>query len=843
MAYDIGPKIGIEGEAEYRKQINDINMTMRTLGTEMKAVSSEFIGNEKSIEAYTAKNEVLSKEIDEQQKKLALLQQMLAKSAEKYGESDSKTQRWQQAVNQVTADLNKMQSELNQNTNAIESLVDKTEDAAGALDEGGEAAESFGERLQAGLAVEAVKAGVEKLSDTIGGIVSSMADYSMESEAAATRVNSYFGETGQVVQETAGVIKEAFTAGFGDSMDNIADNLIAVKQNLEGLSQTDLVSITEQATQLETIFGSDVSESMRGVNALMQNFGIDAQTAMDYLVAGTQNGLDKTGELGDNLSEYSVKFQEAGYSAEEYFQLLTNGMDNGAYSLDKVNDAINEVTTRLNDGTIGDSIGQYSTKTQELFEAWQNGGATQKEVIESIVGDINNATGQQEQFNLAQTAFGTLAEDNGVKMVASLTSVGNAYDDVSGKASQFAENSLTSQQKFDSAMRTLQDAFSPISDIFINTATAIAENVTPIIEKIGEFISNLSPQMQTVIAVIAALAVAIGPVVVVLGTVIGAVTTILGVVTPVITALGTLGTTFGSLALLINPVTMVIGSLVAGFIVAYNTSETFRNVVNAAFNAVKDVVSGVLEFIVAILKGDSDKAGEIIDGAMNKISEVINNVLTAIKDWFSEKFNAIKESVSNIINNVKDTINNVMANIKAIWNSAWDSVSSKITNVIPNIVGAVSDIKNKISEKFHEIINSAKEWGGNLISGFADGIRGAIGKVTGAVENVMGRIKDFIGFHSPSKKGEGRFIVDWGQNMVSGFLDGVKMALGDVSDTAGMVTSTMSDSLTAPQAVKSGGSVNITVNVGSVRNDNDIKAISESLNRTIRNYSRALGVV
>lgn len=843
MAYDIGPKIGIEGEAEYRKQINDINMTMRTLSTEMKAVSSEFIGNEKSIEAYTAKNEVLSKEIDEQQKKLALLQQMLAKSAEKYGESDSKTQRWQQAVNQATADLNKMQSELNQNTNAIESLVDKTEDAADALDEGGEAAESFGERLQAGLAVEAVKAGVEKLSDTIGGIVSSMADYSMESETAATRVNSYFGETGQVAQETAGVIKEAFTAGFGDSMDNIADNLIAVKQNLEGLSQTDLVSITEQATQLETIFGSDVSESMRGVNALMQNFGIDAQTAMDYLVAGTQNGLDKTGELGDNLSEYSVKFQEAGYSAEEYFQLLTNGMDNGAYSLDKVNDAINEVTTRLNDGTIGDSIGQYSTKTQELFEAWQNGGATQKEVIESIVGDINNATGQQEQFNLAQTAFGTLAEDNGVKMVASLTSVGNAYDDVSGKASQFAENSLTSQQKFDSAMRTLQDAFSSISDIFINTATAIAENVTPIIEKIGEFISNLSPQIQTVIAVIAALAVAIGPVVVVLGTVIGAITTILGVVTPVITALGTLGTTFGSLALLINPVTMVIGSLVAGFIVAYNTSETFRNVVNAAFNAVKDVVSGVLEFIVAILKGDSDKAGEIIDGAMNKISEVINNVLTAIKDWFSEKFNAIKESVSNTINNVKDTISNVMANIKAIWSSAWDSVSSKITNVIPNIVGAVSDIKNKISEKFHEIINSAKEWGGNLISGFADGIRGAIGKVTGAVENVMGRIKDFIGFHSPSKKGEGRFIVDWGQNMVSGFLDGVKMALGDVSDTAGMVTSTMSDSLTAPQAVKSGGSVNITVNVGSVRNDNDIKAISESLNRTIRNYSRALGVV
>ena len=56
--------------------------------------------------------------------------------------------------------------------------------------------------------------------------------------------------------------------------------------------------------------------------------------------------------------------------------MLDNGLKNGAYNLDKVNDAINEVTTRLVDGTIGESIGSFSTKTQELFTSWQNGGAT-----------------------------------------------------------------------------------------------------------------------------------------------------------------------------------------------------------------------------------------------------------------------------------------------------------------------------------------------------------------------------------------------------------------------------------------------------------------------------------
>ena len=112
-----------------------------------------------------------------------------------------------------------------------------------------------------------------------------------------------------------------------------------------------------------------------------KQFGLSAQEAMDFIVAGTQNGLDKTQELGDNLSEYAGKFAQAGYSAEEYFQLLNNGLDNGAYNLDKVNDAINEVPTRLADGTIADEIDSYSIKTRELFKAWQDGEATQKDVL------------------------------------------------------------------------------------------------------------------------------------------------------------------------------------------------------------------------------------------------------------------------------------------------------------------------------------------------------------------------------------------------------------------------------------------------------------------------------
>lgn len=162
MAYDIGPKIGIEGEAEFRKAINDINTNMRTLKTEMEAVASQFDKNDRSQEAYAAKNEVLVKQIDLQKKKLEELKNGLAAAAEKYGENDRVTQGWQQAVNKATAELNNMERELNENTKAMSDFgqeTDKTSEKTGKL---GNALSNIGKGLvNAGkVAAKAAVAGI-----------------------------------------------------------------------------------------------------------------------------------------------------------------------------------------------------------------------------------------------------------------------------------------------------------------------------------------------------------------------------------------------------------------------------------------------------------------------------------------------------------------------------------------------------------------------------------------------------------------------------------------------------------------------------------------------------------
>ena len=71
----------------------------------------------------------------------------------------------------------------------------------------------------------------------------------------------------------------------------------------------------------------------------MENFDVSAAEAYDYIARGAQNGLDYSGELLDNISEYSVQFKKMGLSASDMFTIFENGAENGAWNLDKIQEA------------------------------------------------------------------------------------------------------------------------------------------------------------------------------------------------------------------------------------------------------------------------------------------------------------------------------------------------------------------------------------------------------------------------------------------------------------------------------------------------------------------------
>lgn len=94
MSDNFGLKIGIEGEKEFKNALRDINQSFKVLGSEMKLVSSEFDRNDKSVQAITARNEVLNKAIEAQKDKISTLEAALKMLLRALARTIDDTQNW-----------------------------------------------------------------------------------------------------------------------------------------------------------------------------------------------------------------------------------------------------------------------------------------------------------------------------------------------------------------------------------------------------------------------------------------------------------------------------------------------------------------------------------------------------------------------------------------------------------------------------------------------------------------------------------------------------------------------------------------------------------------------------
>lgn len=659
---------------------------------------------------------------------------------------------------------------------AIRNLIEELKQAGDAAQDTAEDVGQIAENTK-GAALMQTADQLSAVGDKIQDIGTKAMDAYSETENAVIKVNAYFGETGQAAEESANVIKAVYSDGVGESMDSVADAVLIVKKNLGDLSETDLTNLTQQAITLDELYGIDMNETLRGVNSLMQQYGLTAQEAMDYIVVGTQNGLDKTNELGDNLSEYAGKFSQAGYSASEYFQLLDNGLKNGAYNLDKVNDAINEVTTRLVDGTIGESIGSFSTKTQELFTSWQNGGATQKQVIDSIVADIGNCTNQQEALNLAALAFGTMAEDGNLKFITSLTSVGSTYDSVKGSAQGMFDATTTPMQQMESNTRKLQQALVPLGEKLAELANAILPPLVSVITTIGGWFERLPGPVQNFVIILGALLAAftaLTPVIAAISVAMGALNVsmlpIIAVIAAVAAAIagiiaiiqnwGAITQWFGELW---NTICTGIGAMVDSLKAWFSNLwthlqsvwEGICNVVQTAVMLLGSIIQGAIDIITlpfqmiwenckGIVSSVWEGIKSVVSSAIHAVSSTISSVMGAIKNVIFTVWNAISSKVSSVLNAIKTTVSTIFNAVKSVASSVWNGIKSVISSVVDGIKSKVSSVFNGVKSTVTSIFNGIKSTATSVWNGIKDAIIKPVEAAKNAVKGIIDKITGFF---------------------------------------------------------------------------------------------------
>lgn len=317
MAVDIGPKIGIDGEAEFREELQNINQQLRTLGSEMKAVTSSFEDGDRSEEAMAAQTDVLNRQIDAQRQKLSMLERGLDAAADKYGEADTKTLRWAQAVNDARSDLNRLESQLKSTTGEVDDLGDAMDDAGqssgglkgllGQLTGSG----GLGGLLGKGLAVGAVVSGVQSLVGAMFDLVDSTQEY--RSIMASLEVSSQ--AAGYSAEETAATY-ERLQSVLGDTQTaaTATANLQAI-----GLSQEQLTEVTDAAIGAWARYGDSIP-----IDGL-------AESINETIQAGQVTGTfaDVLNWAGTSEDEFNAKLEAASSSSERANIVLQELADQG----------------------------------------------------------------------------------------------------------------------------------------------------------------------------------------------------------------------------------------------------------------------------------------------------------------------------------------------------------------------------------------------------------------------------------------------------------------------------------------------------------------------------------
>ena len=606
-----------------------------------------------------------------------------------------------------------------------------------------------------------------------------------ELDDAMAKFQAQTGASSNEMSKFKNIARDVWSNNFGEDISDVADMMARVKQQMQGISDVDLKDVTEDLLTLRDTFDMDENETLRGAQQLMKQFGITSQEAFDLMATGAQNGLNKSDELGDNIAEYSGKFAQAGYSAEEYFQLMQNGLDGGAYNLDKVNDAINEVTTRLVDGTIEGALGSFDEKTQDVFKAWQEGRATQKDVVNAIVEDISKTTNEQEKLNKSATAFGTMGEDFNSGFIQSLTTVGNKYKDVEGamdKVKEIANGGL--KNALSGLGRAFLDSFTPIGELITPILAGIIGLITVAIQgiqqgfaKVGDVISSvlskidtsgiteltsqvsevLAPAFDEVRKAIDEMKVALKPIAKeILGKIGSAIQNvvnqaqkILSVVGPPILAIikKIIQTVIGMIPV-ITSILQVVGSVVSGIISFINMVVTY---VGTAIATILGFIMPIVQIVATIVANIWSVILTVAQNIWSKVSEVVTAIIGFVSNLFktvSDIINKIWSKIQDSMNKVRDKVQGVIDNINKYFNNVKSTVSDVFNGIWSKVQGVMDNVGNKISNVLQGIQNA---WSGlkGFVSGVFGGIEGAVsslvGSVKGMVNGVIGGINGAIG--------------------------------------------------------------------------------------------------
>lgn len=436
MAYDIGPKIGIEGEKEFKNSIKAVESQLKALGKELQTLSKEYDENDRSVEGAAKKQKTLQSAVDATQTKIQLLtsqyekqvsqlkklEEALEQARRENGEGSDQAlkaeaayARQATAVNNLGARLQTAKGELADFTGQLETAANRATLAGDTIQAAGNKLESVGGKVSS--LGTALTAGVTAPLVAAGGVAVNMAsDY----EESLNKVDVAFGDASQGVKEFAQTTVDQFGIAEGTALDMAAlygdmatsmkiprEEAAQMSQELVGLAG-DLASfknigLDEASTALKSIFTGE-TESLKNLGVVMTETNLDAFALAE--------GFEKTTDEMTEAEKVQLRYQyvlAATKNAQGDYARTATGTAN---SLRTMQESSKELAVAFGQELLP-QITPMIQKDTQLLKAFADLDEEQKQLVVTVATGVAVAGPAVKILGTATTGLGKLTKGVG----------------------------------------------------------------------------------------------------------------------------------------------------------------------------------------------------------------------------------------------------------------------------------------------------------------------------------------------------------------------------------------------------------------------------------------------
>lgn len=530
--------------------------------------------------------------------------------------------------------------------------------------------------------------------------------FSSDSQNAFQQFAAATGTATDEMGKYKDMINNVYKDNFGESINDVAEAMATVNQNMSYLDDSALQRCTEYAYTLSDTFGYDVAESTRAADTLIKNYGVSAREAFNLITQGAQSGMDYSGEMIDSINEYSVQFKKLGLDAEDMFSIFANGAQNGAFNLDKVGDAVKEFSIRAIDGSDTtkqgfEALGMDAAKMAEKFGA---GGDTAKEAFNEVIKGLASMDDPVAQSTAGVNLFGTMWEDLGPQVITSMSTASDAIDKSRESVEELANVKYdTLSGALGGLWRTIQvDVLQPIGNQLIPYVT---KGINAI-QKFTDKWNKLGPATQKTIVKFAAVAAAAGPVLLGFG--------------KVSTGIGTLVSDTGKIGSVLKKLTGA-----SGFSGLAKVMTGPFGIAAAAVAATALLIYKNWDRIAPILQKIGDRFVEFWQTVKPQLEPFIEFV-EKIASYLKETFGPVVEEIFNFAG--------------AFIVGTFDTIGVAIDALLTMFEGIISFLSGVFKTDWESVWNGCKEFVGTAFSGLADMVKVPINAVISIVNGAISKI-------------------------------------------------------------------------------------------------------